>query len=206
MSATRGALSSALAVALLVGVALVAGCGASPTSPAVANLTSETPATTTRSSTGGSAASGILAEDELYARCMRSHGIPDFPDPTPDSHGGGGFDITAGPGSDLNQNLPRYQAADRTCKALLPGGSRTPAQLAQAVAVGVRLADCMHSRGFPTFPDPNSQDDFNMNAIDQASPLFQAAFKSCGGLAGAGGASFSSSSSAGRGGSASATR
>ena len=127
---------------------------------------------------------------------MRSHGIPDFPDPTPDSHGGGGFDITTGPGSDLNQTLPIYQAANRACQALLPGGSRTPAQLAQEVAAGVKLAECMRSHGFPNFPDPNSQDGFNMNGVDRNSPLFQQTFKGCGGLTGAPGASFSSSDAA----------
>ena len=191
------AVRSAFAAALLASAAiLVAGCGSSPTSPAVANVTPASPTTSTRSSTGEPSASGILAEEEAFARCMRSHGIPDFPDPTPGPHGGGGFDIAAGPGSDLNQNLPKYQAANRACQALLPGGSRTPAQLAQAVATGVKIADCMRSHGFPAFPDPNSQDNFNMNGINQNSPLFPAAFKSCGGLAGAGGASFSSSRAA----------
>ena len=191
------AVRSALVVALLASVTiLAAGCGSSPSSRAVANVTTASPTTTTTSSTGGLSASGILAEEEAYARCMRNHGIPDFPDPTPGPHGGGGFDITAGPGSDLNQSLPKYQAANQACQALLPGGSRTPAQLAQAVAAGVKLADCMRSHGFPAFPDPNSQDNFNMNGINHNSPLFQTAFKNCGGLAGASGASFSSSSAA----------
>jgi hypothetical protein len=193
----RAAVRSALPAALLASVAiLAAGCGSSPTSPAVANATTASPTTTTRSSTGVPSASGILAGEEAYARCMRGHGIPDFPDPTPGSHGGGGFDITAGPGSDLNQNLPKYQAANRACEALLPGGSRTPAQLAQAVAAGIKLANRVRSHGFPNFPDPNNQDNFNMNGINQNSALFQKDFKSCGGLAGASGASFSSRSAA----------
>ena len=197
MSSRWAAVRSALAAAFLAGVAiLAAGCGGSPTSPAVANVTSSSPAAGTQPSGGGSSASGILAELDAYARCMRSHGIPDFPDPTPDSHGGGGFDITTGPGSDLNQTLPIYQAANRACQALLPGGSRTPAQLAQEVAAGVKLAECMRSHGFPNFPDPNSQDGFNMNGVDRNSPLFQQTFKGCGGLTGAPGASFSSSDAA----------
>ena len=42
-----------------------------------------------------------------YAECMRSHGIPDFPDPLP----GGGFNI---PG---NTNTPQFQAAQTACGA-----------------------------------------------------------------------------------------
>lgn len=188
---------SALAAVLLASATiLAAGCGSSPTSPAVANVTTAGTTTTIASSTGGPSASGILAEEEAYARCMRSHGILDFPDPTPGPHGGGGFNIKAGPGSDLNQNLPKYQAANQACQVLLPGGSRTPAQLAQAVAAGVKLADCMRSHGFPAFPDPNSQDNFDMNGINQDSPIFQKDFKSCVELADASGASFSSSSAA----------
>ena len=186
-----------LVAALLASLsAAAAGCGSSPSSPAVANLGTTSPSTTTASSPGGAAPSGILAKEEAYTHCMRSHGIPDFPDPTPNSRGGGGFDITAGPGSDLNQSLPKYQAADRVCKELLPGGSRTPAQLAQAVATGVKFVDCMHSHGFPSFPAPNSQDVFNMNGINQNSPLFQSAFKTCTRLASPNGASFSQSGAA----------
>ena len=53
-----------------------------------------------------------------YARCMRAHGIPDFPDPDP----GGGLDIRASRGSDLDPNSPLYKAADNACKRYMPGG------------------------------------------------------------------------------------
>ena len=53
-----------------------------------------------------------------YARCMRAHGIPDFPDPTPQ----GGMEIRASAGSDLDPNSPLYKAADRACSRYMPGG------------------------------------------------------------------------------------
>jgi len=53
-----------------------------------------------------------------YARCMRAHGIPDFPDPEP----GGGLSIKASRGSDLDPNNPIYKAADRACTHYMPGG------------------------------------------------------------------------------------
>lgn len=55
-----------------------------------------------------------------YARCMRAHGIPDFPDPTPQ----GGLAIKASRGSDLDPNSPLYKAADKACKRYMPGGGK----------------------------------------------------------------------------------
>ncbi|HTX00661.1 MAG TPA: hypothetical protein VMD59_17915 [Acidimicrobiales bacterium] len=46
----------------------------------------------------------VQAELE-YARCMRSHGISDFPDPLT----GGGFHIT------FDTNSPQFESADRAC-------------------------------------------------------------------------------------------
>jgi hypothetical protein len=53
-----------------------------------------------------------------YARCMRAHGVTDFPDPQP----GGGIQASGSPGSDLNANNPIYKAAANACKHYQPGG------------------------------------------------------------------------------------
>ena len=53
-----------------------------------------------------------------YARCMRAHGVTDFPDPQP----GGGIQATGSPGSDLNPNNPIYKAAASACRHYQPGG------------------------------------------------------------------------------------
>jgi hypothetical protein len=50
-----------------------------------------------------------IQQEVNYARCMRSHGITNFPDPLP----GGGFNITG------NTNSQQFQAADNTCRATL---------------------------------------------------------------------------------------
>lgn len=57
-----------------------------------------------------------------YAKCMRAHGVPNFPDPNSQ----GGFQIE--PGSGMNPNSSQYQAADKTCHHFLanePGGGQT---------------------------------------------------------------------------------
>ena len=53
-----------------------------------------------------------------YARCMRAHGVTNFPDPNP----GGGIQASASPGSDLDPNNPIYKAANNACKHYMPGG------------------------------------------------------------------------------------
>jgi hypothetical protein len=61
----------------------------------------------------------MLAQSLQYSKCMRSHGITDFPDPQ-SRNGRVGFSITASPGSDLNPNNPQFQAAQKACETLLP--------------------------------------------------------------------------------------
>jgi hypothetical protein len=58
-----------------------------------------------------------------FSKCMRAHGLPDFPDPSP----GGGLQIRAGQGSDLNPNNPTFQAAQKACQSIMgspKGGER----------------------------------------------------------------------------------
>jgi hypothetical protein len=49
-----------------------------------------------------------------YARCMRAHGISDFPDPN--SQGGFDFAAPKGSSSDLDPHNPRFQAANEACQ------------------------------------------------------------------------------------------
>jgi hypothetical protein len=115
---------------------------------------------------------------------MRSHGIADFPDPTAGPNGqGGGFRITAGPGSDLDPNSPRYETANRACQELLPYGGALPAPTAIQMAEYTRFAACVRQHGFPSFPDPNGQGVFVLHNLDLSSAQFQSAQKTCRSLA-----------------------
>ena len=154
-------------MAVLVGVVLMAaGCGGSK--PPV-------------SAGGDGSSSRTLTKYEAYTSCMRSHEIPDFPDPTTSPGGGVAFQIHGGPGSDLNRNDPKFIAADKACRSLLPGGGQAPAPLsAQKIAAEVRWAQCMRSHGLPGFPDPNSQGAFDSSKFDENSPAFQTASTACG--------------------------
>jgi hypothetical protein len=48
-----------------------------------------------------------------YARCIRSHGVPNMPDP--DSMGR----LDIGPGTDVDVNSPQFQTAFQACKSNL---------------------------------------------------------------------------------------
>jgi hypothetical protein len=50
-----------------------------------------------------------------FARCMRGHGVPDFPDPTPS-----GLDLK---NAGISPMSPQFQAALRACQHALPAGA-----------------------------------------------------------------------------------
>jgi hypothetical protein len=128
---------------------------------------------------GSTISSSRMAQAVAYARCMRSHGVPDFPDPTPAPGGGIAFQIDGGLGSDLNHNSPRFNAADGACESLLPGEGQAKPPSAQKIAGEVKWALCMRSHGLPGFPDPNPQGGFDSSRFNDRSPSFQTASKAC---------------------------
>ncbi len=82
-----------------------------------------------------------------YARCMRAHGITDFPDPNAQ----GGFSAPAG----VNVNSPQYTAAYGHCKSL--DSSPPPPDNPATTAKLLKYAICMRAHAVPWFPDPNAQ-------------------------------------------------
>jgi hypothetical protein len=145
---------------LAVGVALLAaGCGGGGGSPH---------------------ASRPLVHQELvaFAQCMRSHGVPDWPDPLPQ----GGFPRTG----DGQNSGPQAAAAMSTCKHLLPPVQpMSAAQQAQVLAQDLKWARCMRGHGFPGISDPSVGPHAGTPVItappgfDPGSPQAQAAAKAC---------------------------
>jgi len=60
----------------------------------------------------------MMAQALKYSDCMRSHGLPSFPDPKESS---GGISISIG-GPGLDPNSPQFQAAQKDCRSFAPGG------------------------------------------------------------------------------------
>ncbi len=61
-----------------------------------------------------------------FSACMRSHGVPNFPDPE-FSHGGGAVRLRighAGNGAGIDPNSSQFQAAQKACQSALPKGAK----------------------------------------------------------------------------------
>ena len=100
---------------------------------------------------GGTATSAKAGSNQMlkFSGCMRANGVPNFPDPS----AGGGIQIS--PGSGLNPQSPAFQAAQKTCAKLLPGGGPGPRKpTAAQFAAALAFAKCMRGHGLPHFPDP----------------------------------------------------
>jgi hypothetical protein len=96
-------------------------------------------------SADGSANSPALA----YSSCVRSHGVPDFPDP----NSSGGFDKATL--TQLAASNSQYQAATQACGHLLPNsGGPTQAEVRQEWSGMLSFARCMRSHAVPNWPDP----------------------------------------------------
>jgi hypothetical protein len=101
-----------------------------------------------------------------FSACMRSHGVPNYPDP--DSSG----QLPKTDAGQLGVSTSQYQAAQQTCRYLLPtggslqqredqcieyGGPCPQALLQQMLTADREFAQCMRSHGWPNFPDPTPQ-------------------------------------------------
>jgi hypothetical protein len=71
---------------------------------------------------GSSGANTITAADQAdylkAAACMRSHGVPNFPDPTFENNS---VEFNAA-GSNIDTSSPQYKSALATCQKLIPAG------------------------------------------------------------------------------------
>jgi hypothetical protein len=125
-----------------------------------------------------------------FSKCMRSHGVPNFPDPSP----GGGIQLSSG----LNAFSPAFKAAQSSCRRLLPGGGPGAQHpTAQARAQSLKISECMRQHGVAGFPDPtltppSSPAGYSEisdrggvvlaipDTIDTGSPAFKQAAATCG--------------------------
>jgi hypothetical protein len=134
-------------LAVAAGLALVTAACSGGTSSAVG--TASTGSTSSAGSTASTGTGGAAyVSDKLgFARCLRTHGVPNYPDPN-----------AAGqepPNSKQLISTPRGQAAVSACSYW---GNRihydVAAQNQAVLAEYVRFAHCMRAAGLPNFPDP----------------------------------------------------
>lgn len=186
-----------LTLATLAAALLVAGCGGSSSSPGVAQLASSTSSSADPSSGGSSSPeseSSASAQQKMvaFSQCMRSHGVPEFPEPAEgrllihsSDHNG---HVTG-----VNPRSAQFQVASKACAKLAPKGGKppSPAEQAKLQEKALQFSQCMRTHGVPNFPDP----EFSRSGggvgiriggrkggpsrIDLSSPQFQAAQKAC---------------------------
>jgi hypothetical protein len=118
---------------MLAALALIgAGCGSDAPSEAATSTTTAT--------------KQLSAQEQLVklAECIRSHGVPHFPDPDPKGEFRFGIDVSPAV----------WKRAVDACKALEPpgifSGKRSPKQQSDAL----RFAQCIREHGVKDFPDP----------------------------------------------------
>ena len=146
-----------LGIAMVFGLTvLLAACAGSASGSGPSRPSDPTP---TGTSQAGAAA---------FAQCVRSHGVPDFPDPQ-----NGHFLI-----SGADQDNPHFSSATQACQHLLgPGGmSGGGSNNTQLLA----FAHCMQTHGVPRFPDPTANGGIGLpQGVDPNSPQFQKAWQEC---------------------------
>jgi hypothetical protein len=113
-------------------------------------------------------------DPQAFSACMRSHGVPTFPDP--DSSG------TIHVPSSIDA-LPTAKTAYHACRNLAPSeGSITGQGPVMQQNQLLAFAKCMRSHGVPAFPDPKVVNGHinDMNShIDPHSPIVTAAMAAC---------------------------
>jgi hypothetical protein len=134
------------------------------------------------SSTAAPLTLSALTDQALaYAKCMRAHGIPDFPDPSvqDNAHSKGvGFNL----GSDIDTHSAQFTSAAKLCQKQTGFGHISTAQLQAGMAAMPKFAECMRSHGIANFPDPfenSHQIGFSTNGIDMNSSRVKAAQATC---------------------------
>jgi hypothetical protein len=109
-----------------------------------------------------------------YSRCMRAHGVPDFPDPA----GRGGVPKVTPQQAGVSN--ARFQLAQRACAPLLqPSAAQAP----QIMTGLLKFARCMRSAGIAAWPDPTTdrsgQPVFDIPGLDPDSPRVSNAAGQC---------------------------
>jgi hypothetical protein len=174
---THGRLSGLVILVSAAAVGLAA-CGG-PSFPGIAGGNGTNGASTsTTIAAKGSNPSGETSQSEklLFARCMRSHGISNYPDPS--ANGSQLLNILR---AGIDTRSSAYRSALHACKKYTQAGHLTPAASAAENAKGLEFSQCMRLHGVPNFPEPstgpNGQQVINLapEHIDPNSPTVQAA-------------------------------
>lgn len=142
MRRTSRSLAVLSTVALALAGLVSAGCGSDDSSKSGA---AGGTGTATASSTA--TADKTLSKQEKavkLAECMRSNGVPHFPDPDAKGEFNFGVDVT----------VEVWTKAVDACKALKPPGALSAKRTPKEQSASLRFAQCVREHGVKDFPDP----------------------------------------------------
>jgi hypothetical protein len=145
---------------------LVAGCGGS-------NAGGGSIGTAGRSSSRSSASS-TYAQALVYAKCVRTHGVPLWPAPDSD----GQFDKSKLTPHQLGVGNLQALAAQRACRSSIPTYSATRGS-SQVVTAALKFSRCMRAHGSTNFPDPKANGAIVIPHAMENSPVYLAALHTC---------------------------
>jgi hypothetical protein len=101
-------------------------------------------------STGSESPGGARADQALaWVNCLRSHGVPNFPDPDPDGR------IPNIP-SGIDTAARAFLIAQKACAPLLPGATGAGPSPASRRLQLLAVARCIRDHGVQNFPDPTT--------------------------------------------------
>jgi hypothetical protein len=141
-----------------------------------------------QSPTGSAARSTAANSNDApfqYARCIRSHGVPSFPDPQ----------VTTSPGSSSVRQMvpasvggsPKFKSAQQACRGLLPGpADRSTRSYGHGPGPAglLAFARCLRGHGLSGFPDPDrdgriTAQMISASGINLHTPVFLSAARAC---------------------------
>lgn len=109
-----------------------------------------------------------------YSHCMRTHGVPNFPDPAAQAS------LPKLTPQQLGVSTTSFQAAQRACQQKQ---QPTQAQQPKIMTALLSFARCMRAHGIPTWPDPTTdhtgQPVFNIPGLDPTSPKISTTADAC---------------------------
>jgi hypothetical protein len=118
-------------------------------------------------STGTASASRDVTAADAYARCMRGHGVRNFPDPhvsVSPGHSSVGFAVNPS-----QTGSPKFASAQKTCSKILPAPSGNREEHdGPGKQVLLAFARCIRSKGIHDFPDPNAQGELRLPNVAAA--------------------------------------
>lgn len=146
---------TARTAAVIAASAVIAACG------------SNSPGSSNSPSSGGHSTQ-VQVQHQIhqqllsFARCMRSHRVSNFPDPTSASSD---KEFLLGQIPGINPQSPAFQSGHTACKHLLPGGGQgSQGATAQVMAQLLHTSRCLRAHGLTGFPDPTTSPPSNQAA------------------------------------------